>query len=122
MKRTLALLLAVLMMFGLVACAAKPDESATPAASSTDEPAVVEKQTINLWAFTDEVPKMVNYYVAQNPDFAEKYEINTTIIATDGGAYQQALDQALAAGGDDAPDMYCAEAAFILKYAQGDAS
>jgi len=125
MKRTLALLLAVLMMFGLVACTGeKPvEEDPAPAASNTEvEPEVKEKQVINLWAFTDEVPKMVNYYVAQNPDFAEKYEVKTTVVATDGGAYQQALDQALAGGGEDAPDMYCAEAAFIVKYAQGDAS
>ncbi len=125
MKRTLALLLAVLMMFGLVACTGeKPvEEDPAPATSNTEvEPVVVEKQVINLWAFTDEVPKMVNYYVSQNPDFAEKYEVKTTVVATDGGAYQQALDQALAGGGEDAPDMYCAEAAFIVKYAQGDAS
>ena len=48
--------------------------------------------------------------------------INTTIIATTDGAYQPALDQALAAGGADAPDIYCAEAAFVLKYTQGSAS
>lgn len=125
MKRTLAILLAVLMMFGLVACAAEPAAPVdpAPAVSGTDGPAApAEKQVINLWAFTDEIPKMVDYYVANNADFAEKYEVKTTIIATDGGAYQQALDQALAAGGDDAPDMYAAEAAFVLKYAQGDAA
>ena len=59
---------------------------------------------------------------AKGNDFAEKYEIKTTIIATTDGLYQPALDQALAAGGADAPDLYCAEAAFILKYAQGDAA
>lgn len=76
--------------------------------------------TINLWAFTDEVPGMVDKFVQEHPDFG--YDINTTIIATTDGAYQPALDQALAAGGADAPDIYCAEAAFILKYSQGDAS
>ncbi len=124
MKRTLAILLAVLMMFGLVACAAEPAAPVdpAPAVTGTDEPAKVEKQVINLWSFTDEVPKMVDYYISQNPEFGEKYEVKTTIIATDGGGYQTALDQALAAGGADAPDIYTAEAAFILKYAQGDAS
>ena len=79
-----------------------------------------EDNIINLWAFTDEVPKMVDKFLEAHPDFG--YEVNTTIIATTDGAYQPALDQALAAGGADAPDIYCAEAAFILKYSQGDAS
>jgi len=74
--------------------------------------------TINLWAFTDEVPGMVNKYIESHPDF--KYKVNTTIIATTDGAYQPALDQALQAGGKDAPDMYCAESAFVLKYTKGD--
>jgi hypothetical protein len=55
-----------------------------------------------------------------NPDF--DYEIKTTIIATTDGAYQPALDQALVSGGADAPDIYCAESAFVLKYTQGDAA
>lgn len=75
---------------------------------------------INVWAFTDEVPGMIEKYKELHPDFA--YDINTTIIATTDGAYQPALDQALAAGGADAPDIYCAEAAFVLKYTQGSAS
>ena len=75
---------------------------------------------INVYAFTDEVPNMINKFVETHPDFG--YTINPTIIATTDGAYQPALDQALQAGGDDAPDIYCAEAAFVLKYTQGDAS
>ena len=76
--------------------------------------------TINVWAFTDEVPGMIEKYIEAHPEFG--YKINTTIIATTDGAYQPALDQALAAGGAEAPDIYCAEAAFVLKYTQGDAS
>jgi len=76
-------------------------------------------KVINLWSFTDEVPKMLEKYKELNPDF--DYEINTTIIATTDGAYQPALDAALVAGGSDAPDLYTAESAFVLKYAQGDA-
>ena len=75
---------------------------------------------INVWAFTDEVPGMIEKYIEEHPDFG--YDINTTIIATTDGAYQPALDQALASGGSDAPDIYCAEAAFVLKYTQGDAA
>jgi hypothetical protein len=76
------------------------------------------KGVINLYTFTDEVPKMLARYLELNPDFG--YTINPTIIATTDGLYQPALDQALAAGGADAPDMYCAESAFVLKYTQGD--
>ena len=83
----------------------------------TDDASVKQ---INLWSFTDEIPKMVERYVADHPDFG--YEIKPTIIATTDGAYQPALDAALAGGGADAPDIYAAEAAFVLKYAQGDAS
>lgn len=79
-----------------------------------------EKKVINVYAFTDEVPGMIDKYIEKNPSFAEKYEIKTTIVATTDGLYQPALDEALKAGGADAPDLYCAEAAFILKYAQGD--
>jgi len=65
---------------------------------------------------------MIEKYIELHPEFGEKYEVNSTIIATTDGAYQPALDQALAAGGEDAPDIYCAESAFVLKYTQGDAS
>ncbi|MCR5627336.1 MAG: carbohydrate ABC transporter substrate-binding protein [Lachnospiraceae bacterium] len=96
-------------------------EEAAPAEATTESAAPAEGGqggTINLWAFTDEVPGMVDKYVEAHPDFP--YKINSTIIATTEGAYQPALDQALQAGGDDQPDIYCAEAAFVLKYTKGD--
>jgi len=77
-------------------------------------------KVINLWSFTDEVPKMLTKYKELHPDF--NYEVKTTIIATTDGAYQPALDQALMGGGSNAPDIYCVESAFVLKYTQGDAA
>jgi hypothetical protein len=74
--------------------------------------------TLNLWAFTDEVPGMVQKYIEAHPDFP--YQVSSTIIATTDGAYQPALDAALKAGGKDSPDIYCAESAFVLKYTKGD--
>jgi ABC-type glycerol-3-phosphate transport system substrate-binding protein len=94
-----------------------------------EETTETEKQTmtfgtgpekIDLWSFTYEIPKMVGEYIDLHPEFGEKYTVECTIIATDGGAYQTALDNALAAGGDTAPDIYAAEEAFILKYTKGD--
>ncbi len=73
------------------------------------------KLIINVYAFTDEVPNMIK------AQFGDKYEIKDTIVPTTDGAYQPALDAALQGGGEDAPDIYCAEAAFVLKYTQGDA-
>ena len=89
-------------------------EEAAPAAAGADG------GVINLWTFTDEVPGMIDKYIADHPEFP--YTVNATIIATTDGAYQPALDQALQAGGAEQPDMYCAESAFVLKYTQGDMS
>ena len=142
-KKALSVVLSLVMAMGLLAgCGSDSGDSAdtksndagnTAATESTDDaaaddaaadeeaPAAAgEKGTINLWAFTDEVPGMVDKFLAEHPDFG--YDVNTTVIATTDGAYQPALDQALQGGGADAPDMYCAEAAFVLKYTQGDAS
>lgn len=132
MKRLLTLLLALVMMVSvsLTGCGkdastesstdtkteVAEDKGETEVAEVANDP---EVKVINLWSFTDEVPKMIEKYKELNPDF--DYEINTTIIATTDGAYQPALDQALAGGGENAPDIFCAEAGFVLKYTQGDA-
>lgn len=143
MKRILALVLTLTMLFtvaiGFAGCgkdnttttpgssapaesqSATPAESSEPVAEVTDDPSV---KVLNLWSFTDEVPKMMEKYkeiYKQRTGQDFPFEIKTTIIATTDGAYQPALDQALASG-TDAPDIYCAEAAFVLKYTQGDAS
>ena len=103
MKKLLAILLGITLLLGLVGTAA------------------AEKTVINLWTFTDEVPKMVDKFLELHPDFAEQYEVKSTIVATTNGEYQPALDAALVSGGADAPDFYTAESAFVLKYTQGDA-
>ena len=142
MKKKIAMLLcACMVVTSLVGCGGGSGESATTETTETTEATTTEEaapaeeaaeeapaeetaasgdKVINVWAFTDEVPNMIAKYQETHPEF--DYEIKTTIIATTDGAYQPALDQALASGGADAPDLYCAEAAFILKYSQGDAS
>lgn len=123
MKKLLSLLLAVLLVFSLVACSAEKDTTEKAADNGSTSTKTEEGKTVlNVWSFTEEVPSMVQKYLDTHPDFAAKYEIKTTVIATTDGAYQPALDQALASGGADAPDIFTAEAAFVLKYTQGDAS
>ncbi|MCR5451044.1 MAG: ABC transporter substrate-binding protein [Lachnospiraceae bacterium] len=125
-KKILSLLLTgVLAVSSLAGCGGSSSEG-----TSTDSETATESETadggdsdsgkkkINLWAFTDEVPGMIQKYIEAHPDFP--YEINSTIIATTDGAYQPALDSALIAGGAEQPDIYCAEAAFVLKYSKGD--
>jgi hypothetical protein len=116
-------------MLAFAACGSKDDETpadnnvvSTPAPDSgtVTPPAGDGQITINLWSFTDEVPRMVARYKEMNPDFAARYNVVPTVIATDGGGYQLALDMALASGGADAPDFFAAEAAFVIRYTQGD--
>lgn len=142
MKKALALALSILLLLSFAACNSDGGSNSsggetttasggeTTAANDSTEDSSAQttaadnsgKTVLNVWSFTDEVPSMIEKYLEMNPEFGEKYAINTTIIATTDGAYQPALDQALTSGGKDAPDIYCAEAAFVLKYAQGDAA
>ena len=129
MRKLISLLLVVLMVFSLAACSSSSNDTTTTAAAAetnvteaTTSSGSTEKTVLNVWSFTEEVPGMITKYLESHPDFAAKYEIKTTVIATTDGAYQPALDQALASGGADAPDLFTAEAAFVLKYTQGDAS
>lgn len=122
LRKILGLCLAAALAMGTLAGCGGSGSSSDSSDSSADSAAaeVSSDNVINLWAFTDEVPGMVEKFLDAHPDFG--YEVNSTIIATTDGAYQPALDQALAGGGKDAPDIYCAESAFVLKYTQGDAS
>ncbi|RUS47910.1 ABC transporter substrate-binding protein [Cohnella sp. AR92] len=135
MKRILAVTTTALVMASaLSACGSNSnsgssgDASSSPSASPSSSASTSEvssngsgeQVTINLWTFTDEIPNMEAKFIATHPDVNVKFK--NTIIATTDGAYQPALDQALAAGGKDAPDIYAAESAFVLKYTQGDAS
>ena len=101
MKKFLAMALALCMVFSLCAMSASADG----------------KTVLNVMAFTDEVPGMIQKYLDFN-NLNDQYELNTTIVATTDGLYQPALDQLLQSG---EVDLYAAEAAFVLKYAQGDA-
>ena len=109
MKKSLALLMTLVMVFSLCAIA--------PSAFAAND-----KTVLTVYSFTDEVPNMIKRYMELHPDFADKYELNVVIQATTDNLYEPALDQALAQGGDGAPDLYCAEQAFVLKYSQGDAA
>lgn len=101
-KKLLAALLSVAMVATMFAgCGKKADE-----------------KVINVMSFTDEIPKMIQQYLDMHPELG--YTMKETIVATTDNAYQPALDEMLK--GKDAPDLYGLEAAFVLKYTQGDAA
>ena len=126
LKKTLSLVAALGMMLCFTACGG---DSSTGNAGSTDSKAAESKAedskdtagktAINVYAFTDELPKMVTKYLDTHPDDGAKYYMNDTVVPTTDGLYQPALDQALA---DKGVDMFAAEAAFVLKYTQGEGS
>lgn len=139
MKRIIALLLACTFLMSMIftGCGKKDDDAKDSSGDKATEAGADEKEgedeapaddvedeegikTLNIYSFTEEVPNMIEEYKKLHPDFP--YEVKATIVATTDGLYEPALDAALASGGDDAPDIYCAEAAFVLKYCQGDAS
>jgi len=134
-RKFLACVLSACMVVGTLAgCTSDANTGNTPAPSNgdtqntgdaTDTGAttdVIEVEdavgTIYVCSFTDEVPGMIQDYVASHPDF--KYNVEVTIKATDGGAYDTYMANSLSAGDETSPDIYAAEAAFILKYSQGD--
>ena len=125
-KRVISLLAAISITLSCTACggsssstAANNDSSSKAAESSAAPADDGTKKTLNLYAFTDEVPNMVKKYFETHEDFAKQYELKVTQIPTTNQEYQPALDQALQNGG---VDMFAAEAAFVKKYTQGDAS
>ncbi len=129
MKKVVSMLAAMSMLLSMTACGTEKEDEKANTGNDTnvsdekkEDSKGGDKEVLNIWAFTDEVPGMVDKYIELNPEFGEKYEIKKTIIPTTEGAYQPALDQALIAGGEDAPDLYAAEAAFVLKYTQGEAA
>lgn len=132
MKRFIALFLSCLliMSLALTGCGKRdnnPSKPNTPTKSAddnkkTDHAATVtdapKDTVINVFAPTDEVPKLVKEYKERHPDF--KYTIKDFTFSTADVSYQSALDECLAAGGEDAPDIYTAESSFVMKYTKGE--
>ena len=107
MKKLIALLLALAMVFALCACGAK---------------APAEGKVFNIYAWNEEFKTFFEKYYK----VPEGITVNWIITPSDNGAYQQKLDEALLnqanAAADDKVDMFLAEADYILKYVNSDAT
>ncbi len=140
MKKIIALLLALVMVFALAACGSssapaaesKPAEAPKAEAPKADTPKAEpakEAKVFNLYAWNEEfIGFLKAYYAVEKngewylPDGETK--INFVITPSDGGAYQQKLDEALFnqanAADNDKVDLFLAESDYITKYADSD--
>ena len=122
MKKLFALLLALVMILSLAACGDK-GESAPPTEPDKEgaEPAK-EGKVFNIHAWNEEFKGFFEKYY-QVP---EGITVNWIITPSADGAYQDKLDAALmsqsGAADDDKVDMFLAEADYILKYTNSDAT
>ncbi|MCR4854899.1 MAG: ABC transporter substrate-binding protein [Erysipelotrichaceae bacterium] len=127
MKKLLSILLALLMVFALVGCSS--GNSGEPAGN---EPEVAEEgKVLNIWTWNTEFWGFLGDYYAD--EVIDEYTLkkgDVTIVRTtypsDGGAYQDALDAALLnqanAADDEKVDLFLAEADYIIKYTNSDAT
>ena len=77
------------------------------------------KVTLVVWSFADELRGMIDkYFVPTHPDIEVKY----TLYPTDGSEYRNKLDTIIATAptGDEAPDVFALEAAFVKYYVNSD--
>ena len=81
----------------------------------------IEVIEINLLGMTDEQAKMIEKYIEANPKCG--IHVNFKEVKTTNGEYAAFLDSALTGKSDlFVPDIYVAEAAFVLRYTKGEMS
>ncbi|NLH97503.1 MAG: ABC transporter substrate-binding protein [Clostridiaceae bacterium] len=132
MKKVLSILLVLVMLVGVLAgCGGKKSESTPgdPTSPSTDSSApsdssdkgtAEEGKVFNIYAWNEEFKGFFEKYYT----VPEGITVNWIINPSDGGVYQEKLDQALmaqdSAPADEKVDMFLAEADYIIKYVESD--
>ena len=116
--------MALCMAFALIATTACGKKTAETTTAS-------EGKVFNIWTWNTEFWEFLcKYYADETVDeyTAKKGDVTIKRITypSDGGAYQNALDEALLAqadaAADDKIDMFLAEADYIIKYTRSDAT
>lgn len=118
-RSVLALLLSVLCVVALFAgCTTQPVEPVDPVVTGSDKPE--QGKVFNIYAWNEEFKGFFEKYYT----VPEGVTVNWIINPSDGGVYQQKLDEALLAqanaAADDKIDMFLAEADYIQKYVDSD--
>jgi len=114
---------AAAFIFVLAACGAGNDGGAAtvgggtaPAADgAATEAADPEGRTLRVWSFTDEVERHEVIFRGMNPGV----NVDFAITDLDGGAYEDWVLTALAAGGEHVPDVIYLEAAIVRHFVEG---
>ena len=128
MKKALALLLALAMVLSMAACGSSEPAPEAPVADApvadapvadapvAEEPAAEEGKVFNIYAWNEEFKGFFEKYYT----VPEGVTVNWIINPSDGGVYQDKLDEALLnqanASADEKVDLFLAEADYILKY------
>jgi len=125
-KKLIALFSALALAGTVLAACDKTDDSGPTGGGDDNQPVGgrdATKEDLSVWAFTTEIPNAIARYVEMNPDSqVANFNIVPTIKTDWSGDYEEAIQPALEQGGKNAPDLYVAEQAFVLKYTQGDYS
>ncbi|MBO4213695.1 MAG: carbohydrate ABC transporter substrate-binding protein [Lachnospiraceae bacterium] len=121
-KRLLSIILAATMVLSMavVGCGSNGGGSASKEGG----------KIFHIMAWNEEFKGFFEEYFAEKHDDGEFYvgdaKVKWTIVPNEGGAYQDALDRALLnqenASEEDRVDMFLAEADYIAKYVQSDAT
>ena len=86
-----------------------------PQAGDVVVPVDGERRTIRIWSFSDEVERFEVIFRGMHPDI----DTDFAITDLDGGAYEEWVLTALAAGGDMVPDVLFLEAAIVRHFVEG---
>lgn len=132
-KKLLVLVVAFAMMASIVACQQpvsepeQPQETKPVAETPSDkpaEPAVEEGKVFNIYCWNTEFQDRFKMFFEDKGLVPEGVTVNWVITPSDGGAYQQKLDETLlaqeSAAADDRIDLFLIEADYALKYVNSD--
>ncbi len=127
MKKSITLFLGFLILLSSVlsGCGGNTKNSQITPSISPDEVKEIKItdvpniKKINVWCFSSEFKSVINEFKDRHPDFDYKIVVNDLSMSEN---YQGQLDQGLAAGGVDAPDIYTVEQSYAIRYIKGEAS
>lgn len=138
MKKLISLMLVFILIFSLVGCStpAPTDQSEKPAENpATDAPAPADEPeapaseagtVYNIYCWNTEFQDRFKAFFEDEGLIPEGVTVNWIITPSDGGAYQQKLDEALlaqsGAAADDKVDLFLIEADYALKYVNSEYS